>query len=267
MADAKITALTELTLMAAADVLPVVDDPAGVPVTKKLTMDNLQASMAANAASVTPVAGDWVRLIDDPSGTPLDKACTLSALQTILVTSKTSTATLAETDYVRVIGTPASTPADKGITLSKMRSEIMDGAFLYGQLDVTANAAGTQTAAPATPTTLQQFDNLGPTSGFTGNTTTGILTASTSGLFWVTIQLSFSGTNSSDWTYELQLDGVSKLTGRRKLGTGGDVGSASLCGLVSAGTAGDWRLRLTPGTAGHGFLLQNGQFAMVRIGE
>lgn len=41
MADAKITALTALTAPTAEDILPIVDDPAGTPVTKKVTVGDL----------------------------------------------------------------------------------------------------------------------------------------------------------------------------------------------------------------------------------
>jgi hypothetical protein len=42
MADAKITALTELTAVDGSDLLAIVDDPSGSPVTKKVTIDNVQ---------------------------------------------------------------------------------------------------------------------------------------------------------------------------------------------------------------------------------
>ena len=41
MADLKITQLTELTSPIVSDILPIVDDPAGTPLTKKLTIANL----------------------------------------------------------------------------------------------------------------------------------------------------------------------------------------------------------------------------------
>lgn len=45
MADAKISALTALTSASADDIIPIVDDPGGSPVTKKITIANLAASV------------------------------------------------------------------------------------------------------------------------------------------------------------------------------------------------------------------------------
>jgi len=56
MADAKITALTELTDPAAEDVLPIVDDPSGSPVTKKITVANLFTPPALILPNTTPTA-------------------------------------------------------------------------------------------------------------------------------------------------------------------------------------------------------------------
>lgn len=44
MADAKITALTALTSADTGDLLAIVDDPAGTPITKKITVANLMAA-------------------------------------------------------------------------------------------------------------------------------------------------------------------------------------------------------------------------------
>ncbi len=54
MADKKITELTELTVPASEDLLPIVDDPNGSPVTKKITVENLLSSR---------VIGDYTALI------------------------------------------------------------------------------------------------------------------------------------------------------------------------------------------------------------
>jgi hypothetical protein len=50
MADTKISALTELTAPASVDLLPIVDDPAGTPVTKKVTLANLLGNVPSAQA-------------------------------------------------------------------------------------------------------------------------------------------------------------------------------------------------------------------------
>lgn len=55
MADQKITELTELTAPADADIVPIVDDPAGSPVTKKITRANLIGSKVRCRANMNDV--------------------------------------------------------------------------------------------------------------------------------------------------------------------------------------------------------------------
>lgn len=53
MADTKISALTELTTPINEDLLPIVDDPAGTPVTKKVTVANLFVYLASLVQTFT----------------------------------------------------------------------------------------------------------------------------------------------------------------------------------------------------------------------
>jgi hypothetical protein len=53
MADAKITALTALTTLLGTDIFPVVSDPGGTPVTKKITAANIAAYLAALTQTLT----------------------------------------------------------------------------------------------------------------------------------------------------------------------------------------------------------------------
>lgn len=58
MADAKITALTALVTAATEDLLAIVDDPSGTPVTKKITLANLITSLlVSNVVVQTKTAG------------------------------------------------------------------------------------------------------------------------------------------------------------------------------------------------------------------
>jgi len=53
MADLKITELTENTTPILTDILPMVDDPAGTPVTKKVTLTNIKALGMLNSKIIT----------------------------------------------------------------------------------------------------------------------------------------------------------------------------------------------------------------------
>lgn len=73
MADYKITELNELTSVAAGDLLIIVDDPAGTPITKKITVANLFDYMAGMIVmwkgTVATIPSGWA-LCDGLNGTP-----------------------------------------------------------------------------------------------------------------------------------------------------------------------------------------------------
>ena len=56
MADAKITALTELTSVDDSDLLAIVDDPSGTPLTKKITRANLLSDIAEQGTATSVVS-------------------------------------------------------------------------------------------------------------------------------------------------------------------------------------------------------------------
>lgn len=87
MADKKITALTALTSVANGDLLAIVDDPSGTPVTKKVTADVFGEYMSTNTHvtnAITAAVGDPIQetLIDAKGdlivGTAADTAARLA---------------------------------------------------------------------------------------------------------------------------------------------------------------------------------------------
>lgn len=77
MADTKISALTALTTPDVVDLLAIVDDPSGTPVTKKITTLNLLKVVGSlTALGATPDVADRLLVIDDPAGTPVAKYMT-----------------------------------------------------------------------------------------------------------------------------------------------------------------------------------------------
>lgn len=64
MADTKITGLTELTSPANNDLLVIVDDPSGSPVTKKITASNFVTGLNTNSVIVSAITGGFDAVVN-----------------------------------------------------------------------------------------------------------------------------------------------------------------------------------------------------------
>ena len=78
MANAKITELTAIGTVALADLIPVVDDVAGTPVTKKATIEQLKSAIGRGVVDVADAATGGTGTSGDP-WTGWDTAITWSA--------------------------------------------------------------------------------------------------------------------------------------------------------------------------------------------
>lgn len=82
MADTKISALTADTAPTKDDLVVTVNDPAGSPANRKVTLENLLKFLTGLTANSTPAATDILALIDDPGGTPAAQKITIGDLLT-----------------------------------------------------------------------------------------------------------------------------------------------------------------------------------------
>jgi hypothetical protein len=120
MADQNLTELTALTTVASGDLLHIMDDPAGTPVDKKITADNLLTSVAILTAITTLATADEFLVIDDPSGTPVARKVTIANILKA-VSALADITTVAQEDLALIIDDPSGTPAAKYVT----RRELM----------------------------------------------------------------------------------------------------------------------------------------------
>lgn len=95
MADSKLSALTELTAPASVDIFAIVDDPAGTPVTKKVTLANL----LGNVPSGQSLGWSNVKLFDDAANTLALRNG--AAAQTLNIYNNRTDASNYERGYIR----------------------------------------------------------------------------------------------------------------------------------------------------------------------
>ena len=132
------------------------------------------------------------------------------------------------------------------------------GLYVVGGVTAEAGAAAAKVAA---------FTTVMPSSSAcTPSAATDDITVTDAGDYWVAAQVSLSGTLSETYTIEFRIDGVAtNIKFTRKIGTGGDVGSASLVGILTlaAGEA----VSLYQESDGAGVMtIENAQLTVMKIG-
>lgn len=140
-----------------------------------------------------------------------------------------------------ILEDPADGMAYKG-TFAELKAAVLLKEYgILQAVDGDTNSPVLTQTVNATPALLTQWNTSGLASGVTASVANSRLTAAVAGTYEIDMSISFSGTLSKTFLFEIYRDDISAsptptATGFkmiRKLGTGGDVGSASLTGLVS----------------------------------
>lgn len=136
----------------------------------------------------------------------------------------------------------------------------------HGVMSVQANASAEATT-DATPRKVTAFDTDGLESNMTVDSTTGNdITADVAGTYFVFAQTSFGGTASKTYHITIYKNGATTgFEGHRKLGTGGDVGSASVSGIVALAATDTISIYHHTSDGGTAFTLDDGQLVAVRL--
>jgi len=108
------------------------------------------------------------------------------------------------------------------------------GGLCFGEIYVEGNSTA-DTVATATNTQMNRFDTNGEFNNTTPQHTSDHIIIDKAGKYLVTISISFSGDPSVDWAFSLyKNNGATQYANvhcNRKLGAGGDIGSASMSGI------------------------------------
>jgi len=137
----------------------------------------------------------------------------------------------------------------------------------YGGLYVEDNSTA-ETTTDATPRKIGAFTTVMPSSSScTPSATTNDITVTDAGDYVIEGTLSFSGTLSKTFEVEIYKDTTaSGIKLQRKLGTGGDVGSASVKGIVTLTAGQAVSLYHSSTDGGTAFTLVNGSLTVNKIG-
>lgn len=112
------------------------------------------------------------------------------------------------------------------ISPQDVRDFLVSALGVYGS--ISCFEAVTQQVNPDTGAKLTCFTANGNSNGTTPDHTNDQITIGIAGNYDIAFQASFSGTISSEMRFRLRIDDVEQSYGcTRKLGTGGDIGSAS----------------------------------------
>jgi hypothetical protein len=135
-------------------------------------------------------------------------------------------------------------------------------AIAYGGLTIAAASEHTASTSLAAYT---NWDAGMPTTNVTVSTANGSLSPDLTGVYSVSVQLSFSGQASTQFDGVLFQDDIETDFGfTRVLGASGDIGSASFVGIVSANASSVLKVRLLSDGADASFVASRGQFQIRR---
>jgi len=109
----------------------------------------------------------------------------------------------------------------------------------YAEIYVQGGAVSQAITTGGTYEKFIGFTTDAASNGMTAAAASDKITVTQAGHYEVKFQISFSGTNSSTVDFRINWNGVAQnqLHCKRKLGTGGDVGSCSIVGIIDATAA------------------------------
>ena len=137
----------------------------------------------------------------------------------------------------------------------------------YGGLYV-EDGATAETTTDATPRKIAAFTTVMPSSSAcTPSAATDDITVTDAGDYKIDTQFSFSGTLSKTFVVEVYVDGVAtNMKCTRKLGTSGDIGSASVIALVTLTAGQAVSLYHSSTDGGTAFTMADGQITISKTG-
>lgn len=187
---------------------------------------------------------------------------------TVIASFKSPINTIWEADSaydVRLVGDDTNNALD----IQVRRNSGDTGAAGYGEMSVAANTSGQTLATPDQWYQVTQFDTNGNAGGTTPDHTNDRILVSNTGLYKLSFSASFSGTSGRTYIIGIYVGGVLKtdLQTIRYLGTGTDVGSVSITGLVDIADGNYVEVYAQGDLSSASFILEYANLNLVYVGE
>ena len=168
------------------------------------------------------------------------------------------------TDIQEFTSDPSGTPLTRSTTIQGIHDALAD----YAEINANSTGTAQTTINSSDYTKIDQFDNEGISSSSTPSSANDQITVGTTGVYVISVGISFNGTGSETYTIAMYRDGVVDVDTLiiRKLGTGGDVGRVASTHIESltAGEVLDLRVKSLAGS-GDSFQVESANFSIIRI--
>lgn len=234
-----------------------------------------------NDASQGYTAGSvWINLTLDEAYRCVDPTTNLAVwVNTTLTTTELATVALSGSsdDLTQGVTKLLLTVAERAklgfvtvtqaVDLDAIELAVAANVVAYAQISAQANVTAELTV-DATPRSIAAWNVNGPYSGLTPDHTTNDLTIISAGTYIISSNVSFTGSNISTYRIEIYKNGVA--TGyacTRKMGTGADVGSVAVKGILNLVATDAITLYQSSTDGGTVLTVSEGQLIAHRVGS
>ena len=152
------------------------------------------------------------------------------------------------------------------ISAQDVRDMLVSLHGVYGAIYVTGGVTE-QTGISGTPVKITGFAADGISSGTTPAHANDQITVGVAGDYKISAQLSFSGSASKTFLFEIRVDDITTVyTFERKLGAGGDIGSGSMVGLLTLAANAVVSVYVSSSDGGTSITIGDGQLIVEKVG-
>ncbi len=172
------------------------------------------------------------------------------------------------TDIIYGVDDPAAAKTPGKVTLTALLA-LFEANWIRASGVMSAQATSSAEATTdGTPRKITAWNTDGLETNMTVDSTTGNdITADVAGEFHIMTKISFSGTASKTFQVEIYVNGsATGFASDRKLGAGGDVGSAMACGLVDLSATDRIQVYHSSSDGGSAFTVTEAQLVAYRTG-